>query len=227
MSPPADLDDLPASDLRTLVLQLLDEVSALKQLVAEQRAEIARLKGLKGPPSIKPSGMEQASSAKPGSGGVKRRGRGGKKLRREMIEDRVVAAEVPAGSRFKGYETYLIQDLVVRPVAIRFRRERWLTPDGRTIVAPLPAGTAGHFVRRGAPNQRGGRSLGLELLVSRRPMFRRIAPVGANGVSQVSWRSIPCLCPAPRPRPSRRDLAFGGLLGAAPGSNTPKASAGT
>jgi len=103
------------------------------------------LKGLKGPPSIKPSGMEQASSAKPGSGGVKRRGRGGKKLRREMIEDRVVAAEVPAGSRFKGYETYLIQDLVVRPVAIRFRRERWLTPDGRTIVAPLPAGIDGHF----------------------------------------------------------------------------------
>jgi hypothetical protein len=97
MSPPADLDDLAASDLRTLVLQLLGEVSALKQVVAEQRAEIARLKGLKGPPSIKPSGMEQASSAKPGAGGVKRRGRGGKTLRREMIEDRVVAAEVPVG----------------------------------------------------------------------------------------------------------------------------------
>jgi hypothetical protein len=145
MSPPADLDDMAASDLRTLVVQLLGEVSALKQLVAEQRAEIARLKGLKGPPSIKPSGMEQTTSAKPGSGGVKRRGRGGKKLRREMIEDRIVTAEVPAGSRFKGYEPYVIQELVVRPVAIRFRRERWLTPDGRTIVAPLPAGIDGHF----------------------------------------------------------------------------------
>ena len=103
MSRSADLDDLPASDLRMLVLQLMGEVSALKQLVAEQRAEIARLKG---PPGIKPSGMDQASSAKPGSGGVKRRGRGGKTLRRVVIEDRVVTAAVPAGSRFKGYETF-------------------------------------------------------------------------------------------------------------------------
>ncbi len=37
---------------------------------------------------------------------------------------------------------------------------------------------------------------------------RHVAPVGACGISQVSWRSIPCLCPAPRPRPSRQDLAL-------------------
>ena len=68
--PLADLDELAAGDLRTLVLQLFAEVSALKRVVAEQRAEIVRLQGLKGPPSIKPSGMEQASSGKPGSSGV-------------------------------------------------------------------------------------------------------------------------------------------------------------
>ncbi len=28
---------------------------------------------------------------------------------------------------------------------IRFRRERWVTPDGRTVVAPLPDGVDGHF----------------------------------------------------------------------------------
>ena len=37
---------------------------------------------------------------------------------------------------------------------------------------------------------------------------RHVAPVGASGISQVSWRSVPCLCPAPRPRPSRHDLAL-------------------
>jgi hypothetical protein len=27
---------------------------------------------------------------------------------------------------------------------VRLRRERWLTPDGRTVVAPMPAGIVGH-----------------------------------------------------------------------------------
>jgi hypothetical protein len=144
MSPPADLDELSSADLKALVLSLFGEVTALKQIVAEQRAEIARLKGLKGPPSIKPSGMEQASTPKPGAGGGKRRGRGAKRTR-VAAEDRVVAVAVPEGSRFKGYESFVIQDLEIRPIAIRFRRERWVTPDGRTVVAPLPDGIDGHF----------------------------------------------------------------------------------
>lgn len=144
MSPPRNLDDLSPAELKALTLDLLAEVGALKQVIEEQRAEIARLKGLKGPPTIKPSGMEKASQTKPPTGGRGRRGRAGKRLR-IAIEDRVVKAEVPAGSRFKGYESFLVQDLVLRPLAIRFRRERWLTPDGRTVVAPLPLGITGHF----------------------------------------------------------------------------------
>jgi transposase IS66 family protein len=144
MSSPADLDRLSASDLKALVLTLRGEVAALKQIVAEQRAEIARLKGLKGPPSIKPSGMEQASAPKPPGGGGKRRGRGAKRTR-VAAEDRVLTLDVPEGSRFKGYESFFVQDLELRPLAIRFRRERWVTPGGRTVVAPLPAGIEGHF----------------------------------------------------------------------------------
>jgi hypothetical protein len=149
MSPRADLDGLSAAALKALVLQLLGEVSALRQVVAEQRAEIARLKGLKGPPSIKPSikpsGMEQASEPKPPAGRGKRRRRGSKRIARVVVEDRVLSTAVPAGSRFKGYENFLIQDVVLRPIAIRFRRERWVTSDGCTVVAPLPPGIDGHF----------------------------------------------------------------------------------
>ncbi len=57
----------------------------------------------------------------------------------------MLKAAAPVGSRFEGYATYLVQDLVLSVHAIRYRRERWVAPDGRAIVAPLPEGTRGHF----------------------------------------------------------------------------------
>ena len=39
----------------------------------------------------------------------------------------------------------MVQELILRPHVLRYRRERWITPDGRTVVAALPAGTVGHF----------------------------------------------------------------------------------
>jgi hypothetical protein len=63
------------------------------------------------------------------------------------IEDRIVkAAAVPEGSRFKGHEPFLVQDLVISVSATLYQRERWVTPaDGRTILAPLPEGIDCHF----------------------------------------------------------------------------------
>jgi hypothetical protein len=74
----------------------------------------------------------------------KRRGRGQVRPR-VVVEARIIEVAVPAGSRFKGYETYQVQELVLSVHAVRYLRERWVTLDGQTIIAPLPDGTQGHF----------------------------------------------------------------------------------
>jgi hypothetical protein len=144
MSPPANLCGLSRAELEGRLLELLGEVSDLKQVVAAQRDEIARLKGLKGRPSIKPSGMEKGTEPKPGGKRAKRRGRG-KVTPRVRPETEVLRVAPPHGSQFKGYEPYQVQDLVITARVVRYRRERWLTPTGETIVAPLPGGIRGHF----------------------------------------------------------------------------------
>jgi hypothetical protein len=144
MSPPGNLDDLSPAELKALVIRLMGDIAELQRVIEDQRAEIARLKGLKGRPRFKPSkpsGMEEASSPKP----ARPRRRGRSHQTRVAVEDQVISIPVPPGSRFKGYADYVVQELEIRPRVIRYRRERWLTSDGRAVVAPLPPGISGHF----------------------------------------------------------------------------------
>jgi hypothetical protein len=147
MSPPADIESLSHADLKALVIQLLGRVTELERTVAQQRDEIARLKGGKGRPDIKPSGMEPAGGRAAGKpDDSRRRGRRAKNAELVIHEERVVkAGSVPPGSRFKGYTDFVVQDLVLHARVIRFRCERWLRPDGTTLTAPLPDNLSGHF----------------------------------------------------------------------------------
>ena len=143
---PEDVDVAAAcpEELRRLVADLLGELARLRDENAALREEIARLRGHKGRPKIKPSGMERATLA-PTARAKTERAKGSTTAKRVVHEERVLAITVPPGSRFKGYEDFVVQDLRLEARVIRYRRQRWLTPDGRTLVAPLPAGVQGHF----------------------------------------------------------------------------------
>jgi hypothetical protein len=146
MLPPANLDGFSHAELKSLVLQLLEEVAELRRTNAAQRDEIARLKGGSGRPNIKPSGMDKATEPKPGEPGSEGRPKGGGKTAKLSIhEERTVEVAAPCGSRFKGYTSFIVQDLMIHSHVVRFRRERWTTPDGTMLTAPLPAGINGHF----------------------------------------------------------------------------------
>src|SRR5918997_5695812 len=141
------------SPLRTHNQALQQEIEQLRldngNLHASNQAlkdEIARLKNLPPRPPFKPSGMEKATQPRPAGSG-RRPGRGAKRDR--VTREVTIRAEVPAGSRFKGYKTVVHRDLVVAAEVVRYKRERWVTPQGQTIIARLPVGVTGGVRPRG------------------------------------------------------------------------------
>ena len=165
---PALLEALSPPELRDLVGTLVSEAAQLRAdkaalharaeaqqatiaaLRAENQAlrgEVARLKGLPPRPRSRPSGMEQATGGPgPGKGGKRsRRRRGAKRDRDAVTAEVVIKAAAPAGSRFEGYQDVLVRELRLSVEVVRLRRERWLTPSGETVLAPLPAGIVGGF----------------------------------------------------------------------------------
>ena len=161
---PDSLERLSHDDLIGVVRDLIHEVArlrseneklvgALAKLKVERQAvedELARLKRLPPRPPQKPSGMDKATDATgPEAGGDKgersTRRRGSQLDKLTIDETIVVKAQAPAGSRHKGYEEIVVQDLSLKPKVTLYRRERWETPDGETVVAELDPGIVGGY----------------------------------------------------------------------------------
>ena len=128
-------------------------IGAMAKLRIEHQAikdELARYKKLPPRPPQKPSGMEKATDLPDAAAGrtkgehsKRRRGSNLEKLK--INQTVVVPVAAPAGSRRKGYEEIVVQDLVLNPSATLYRRERWETPDGQTLIAPLEPGIVGGY----------------------------------------------------------------------------------
>jgi hypothetical protein len=126
--------------LLRIIQQLLDRVQQLEETNQQLRDEIAILKGQKPRPQIAPSRLESPPRPPPAPG-QKRPGSDKRSKNAELAvteEKRLRVLDAPPGSVSKGYERFVVQELEFQAKVIVLLRERVLTPDGRTLLAPLP-----------------------------------------------------------------------------------------
>ena len=154
------LPDPPASERTPMVEALLGLSERLiednrqqAETIQQLRNEIAVLKGEKGKPKFKASGMEKATDPngdeeQPGNrdGGVdeprKRPGSAKRSKKAELTIHQDVCIPpvetLPIGARFKGYQDVVIQDLRIESFNTRYRLEVWEMPGGRPLRGVLP-----------------------------------------------------------------------------------------
>lgn len=141
--------------LMGLIETLAETNQRQAEAIQQLRDEIAVLKGEKGKPTFKPSGMEDQSDpdkTAPDTGESRSKRAGSSKRSKtpdiSIHENCVIAptAKPAPGSRFKGYRDFVVQDLKIGAHNTRYRLEVWQTPDGGWLCGELPATLqGGHF----------------------------------------------------------------------------------
>lgn len=146
------IPEIPEAERTPLVVALLEIIRIQQEQIQELRDEIARLKGQKPRPRIKPSKLEKKAGSKDHKEMTAKRPGSAKREKTKEIQIHetvdVRAENVPKGSTFKGYEEFTVQGILFQAHNKLYRRERWLTPQGDTIIAPLPENVRfveGHF----------------------------------------------------------------------------------
>lgn len=121
--------------------ELLNEIRQLKKLSKKPKIRASSLGKDKNGNDEEPPSTGNAPLKRPGS--AKRSKHSTLKIDREEI---IRVENIPAGSIRKGYQSYLVQDLMVKSMVTKYRLERWQLPDGRAVTASLPKALKGyHF----------------------------------------------------------------------------------
>jgi hypothetical protein len=135
-----------------IIRQLLDRVAELEHTHQHLRDELALLKGQKPRPEIKPSVLEAPKPKTERPAGSKRPGSAKRPKTAELHIDRELQLHLdkpPAGATLKGYEAYVVQELLIKTETTKYQRARYDLPEGGSVLAPFPQGilpvAGGHF----------------------------------------------------------------------------------
>jgi uncharacterized small protein (DUF1192 family) len=140
---------IPEDEKTPLVLQLLSVIEQQAEQIRQLKDEIARLKNHPPRPKIKPSSLEKKKKRKSRSSGRKRPGSKKRSKTAELKIHKTKPIEpkkIPAGSEFRYYKDFVVQDIIIEPQNTRFRLKVYETPDGCYVRGELPAYLNGkHF----------------------------------------------------------------------------------
>jgi hypothetical protein len=151
----ASIADVGARQVIRALLNLVEEqaaeIRALRLEKQQLRDELTRLQGGSGRPKIRPGtpagGSTDYSSEQERRPAPKTWQKRGKQDRVRIDRTEQVAVDpavLPADAVFKGYETVVVQDLVLRTDTIAFELEVWYSAlERRSYRARRPAGYAG------------------------------------------------------------------------------------
>jgi Transposase IS66 family len=138
--------------LLAIIRQLLDRVAQLEETNQQLRDEIAKLKGQKPRPDIKPSVLEASKPKTEEREGDKRPGSAKRPKTAELhIHHEVLlhSESPPVGATFRCYEAYIVQELLIKNENTRYLRARYDLPGGGSVLTPFPEGVlpvaGGHF----------------------------------------------------------------------------------
>lgn len=153
-----DISEEEKTPLVRLLLVIIDQLHAIVLQQGERiillEDEIKRLKGHTPRPTIKPSVMEgnaREPKAPVDPANPKKKNKNHKKNKKTEklvvhASQKVTIADKPKGARFKGYNRYVVQDLIVQSHNTCYLLERYKLPDGSTRTAELPLDVQGsHF----------------------------------------------------------------------------------
>ena len=144
-----ELPDIPEKEqtpvvkgLLTIIEQLIEHTQKQQEEIAILKDEVRVLKGEKKRPKFKPSKLDESTNDETPDTDTKnkkkKKHRKNKKHLTIHTEEVIKPDNLPKGSRFKGYQDFIVQELVVHNKNIRYRLERWITPDGKLITGSLP-----------------------------------------------------------------------------------------
>ena len=146
---PAEVRELPSMKGMVILIQTLSEQLAKSQeKIRVLEEELRRLQKTPKRPKFRPNGMlprdrnnESPSSPDPFTPAVS-----ASLVQKEVSEITIRETHHPEGSRFKGYQTYSIQDVSLISKEITYRLEVWQAPGGEMLRAKLPEELEGqHF----------------------------------------------------------------------------------